>query len=82
MRFDDLVASLLEDFNVYPQARNIGGRPAPSPGPNINVRGALPSGFKGANLPGIAPDPGQTVLIKVSKRKKKLLNTSKKRVVP
>lgn len=80
MRFDNLVASLLEDFNVYPQARNIGGRPAPSPGPNINVRGALPSGFKGANLPGIAPDPGQTVLVKVPKKKKKNYLTPVKKV--
>ena len=71
MRFDSLIARLLEDFNIYPQAKNIQGRPAPSPGPNINFRGPLPTGFKGANLPGIAPDPGQTVLVKVSKKKKK-----------
>jgi hypothetical protein len=72
MRFDNLVIRLLEDFNVYPRARDIGGRPAPSPGPNIDSRGALPTGFKGANLPGIAPDPGQTVFVKVPKKKEKI----------
>lgn len=82
MRFDSLVARLVEDFNIYPRARDIQGRPAPSPGPNIDFRGALPTGFKGANLPGIAPDAGQPTLIKVSKKKKKKsFNTSKKGVV-
>lgn len=71
MKFDTLITRLIEDFNVYPQAKNIQGRPAPAPGPNINFRGPTPQGFKGANLPGIAPDAGQTVLIKLPKKKKK-----------
>ena len=71
MKFIDLVNKLLEDLNVYPQAKNVYGRPAPSPGPNINFRGSVPQGFKGANVPGIAPDDGQAVLIRLPKKNKK-----------
>lgn len=70
--FDCTVAQILEDFNVYPRSKHIQGRPAPAPGPNIDMRGALPSGFKGANLPGIAPDPGSIILVKLPKKKKKI----------
>jgi len=71
MKFNSLVAKLLEDFNVYPQTRNIQGRPAPSPGPNINFRGPLPSGFKGAGPQGIAPGQQDQVVIKMVTKKKK-----------
>jgi len=69
-RFDQRVNKILEDFNVYPQARNVYGRPAPSPGPNINFTGPLPTGFKGAGIPGIAPGPESGVLVKWPKKKK------------
>lgn len=72
MKFNSLVIKLLEDFNVYPQARNIQGRPAPSSGPNIDFRGPLPAGFKGAGPQGIAPGQQDQVVIKlISKKKKK-----------
>lgn len=66
MRFNLVVSKLLEDFNIFPKAKNIAGT-----GPNINFRGPLPTGFKGANLPGIAPSSGEPVLIKLPKNKKK-----------
>jgi len=69
-RFDQAVEKILEDFNVYPQARNVYGRPAPSPGPNINFTGPLPSGFKGAGIPGIAPGQESGVVVKWPKKKK------------
>lgn len=69
--FDRAISKLLEDFNVFPRAKHIQGRPGPAPGPGIDMRGPLPAGFKGANLPGIAPDPGNTVLVKLPKKKKK-----------
>lgn len=65
MNFDLIVRKLLEDFNVFPRAKNI------SRGPGIDFRGPVPTGFKGANLPGIAPNPGEPVLIKLPKKKKK-----------
>ena len=71
MNFDNIVDKLLEDFNVYPQAKNIQGRPAPSPGPNINFRGPVPSGFKGAGPQGIAPGQQDQVIIKLTTKKKK-----------
>ena len=71
MNFNIVVAKLLEDFNVYPQARSIQGRPAPSPGPNINFKGAIPAGFKGAGPQGIAPGQQDQVIIKVTPKKKK-----------
>lgn len=71
MKFNNIVKQLIEDFNIFPRAKHINGRPGPKSGPNIDFRGATPTGFKGANLPGIAPDPGPTVLIKMSKKKKK-----------
>lgn len=71
----------VEDFNIFPKARAINGRPMPSPGPNINFSGPLPVGFKGAGVPGIAPGAEQPVLIKLPKKKKKLFNASKKRMV-
>ena len=71
----------VEDFNIFPKARAINGRPMPSSGPNINFSGPLPVGFKGAGSPGIAPGAEQPVLIQLPKKKKKLLNASKKRVM-
>jgi len=71
MQFENQVKKLLEDFNIFPKARAIQGRPRPAPGPNIDFRGPLPTGFKGANLPGIAPDAGEQVIIKLPKRKTK-----------
>lgn len=71
----------VEDFNIFPRARAINGRPMPSPGPNINFSGPLPVGFKGAGVPGIAPGAEQPVIIRLPKKKKKLLNTSKKRMM-
>lgn len=71
MQFDSRIKKILEDFNIFPRARHIQGRPGPAPGPNIDMRGPLPTGFKGANLPGIAPDAGEQVLIKLPQRKPK-----------
>lgn len=71
MKFDSVVTKLLEDFNVYPQAKNIQGRPAPSSGPNIDFRGSLPTGFKGAGPQGIAPGQQDQVVIKLITKKKK-----------
>lgn len=59
----------VEDFNISPRSKAINGRPMPSPGPNINFTGAIPSGFKGAGSPGIAPGAEQTILLKQSKKK-------------
>lgn len=61
----------LEDFNIYPKSKYIYGRPAPTPGPNINFSGPLPSGFKGSGIPGIAPGSEGFVAIKIPKNKKK-----------
>jgi hypothetical protein len=69
MNFDLIVKSLLEDFNIYPQAKNIQGRPAPSPGPNIDFRGPMPTGFKGSGPQGIAPGQENQILIKANKKK-------------
>jgi len=69
--FDTVVNKLLEDFNIYPQSKNIYGRPAPSPGPNINFTGSLPAGFKGAGIPGIAPGQESGVIVAIPKKKKK-----------
>lgn len=66
MNFNIVVKRLLEDFNVLPRVKHVH-----STGPNIDKRGPLPTGFKGANLPGIAPDSGDPVLIKLPKKKKK-----------
>lgn len=66
MSFDSLVLKLLEDFNIAPRPKNVAGT-----GPNIDFRGAQPRGFKGANLPGIAPDAGEQLLIRLPKKKKK-----------
>ena len=70
MIFNKLYRKLLEDFNIPPRVKNVF-----SSGPNIDSRGSLPTGFKGANLPGIAPDPGTTTLIKLPKKKKKEIIT-------
>jgi len=78
MKFNSVVSKILEDFNIYPQARNIQGRPPPSPGPNVDFRGPQPTGFKGANIPGIAPDSGEGILIKVNKKKKDQRTPEKK----
>lgn len=66
MKFNLALKKILEDFNIFPKVKHVYGS-----GPNIDSRGALPTGFKGSNLPGIAPNPGETVLIKISKKKKK-----------
>lgn len=66
MKFNTFVKKLLEDFNVAPRAKHFY-----NVGPNIDNRGPLPTGFKGSNLPGIAPDSGNQVLIKLPKKKKK-----------
>jgi len=66
MKFDNVVKKLLEDFNIPPRVKHVH-----SQGPNIDMRGTYPVGFKGANTPGIAPDPGQSVLIRLPKKKKK-----------
>ncbi|NBO98998.1 MAG: hypothetical protein EBU90_02550 [Proteobacteria bacterium] len=66
MKFDTYVSKLLEDFNVFPSVKHVAGS-----GPNIDFRGASPTGFKGANLPGIAPNPGQPVLVTLPRKKKK-----------
>jgi len=66
MIFDKLYKKLLEDFNIPPRVKNVF-----SSGPNIDNRGPLPTGFKGANLPGIAPDSGTPALIKLPKKKKR-----------
>jgi len=68
MKFNTVVSRLLEDFNIYPQAKNIQGRPAPVPGPNVDFRGAIPTGFKGSGPQGIAPGQQAQVLIKVNKK--------------
>lgn len=44
-------------------------RPGQGTGPNINVRGAIPTGFKGAGPQGIAPGKESLLLIKVDKKK-------------
>jgi len=66
MKFNNIVKKLLEDFNIPPRVKHVN-----SFGPNIDVRGELPTGFKGANLPGVAPDAGQQLLIRLPKKKKK-----------
>lgn len=66
MTFNIVVKKILEDFNVFPRAKHVHRT-----GPNIDKRGSLPVGFKGANLPGIAPDSGSPVLIRLPKKKKK-----------
>lgn len=66
MNFDIIVKKILEDFNVFPRAKHVH-----KSGPNIDNRGPLPVGFKGANLPGITPDSGSPVLVKLPKKKKK-----------
>ena len=71
MSFNQRVNQLLEDFNIYPQARHIYGRPGPSPGPNINFSGPLPVGFKGGGIPGISGGAESTVIVKLPKKKKK-----------
>ena len=70
-RFDTKISKLLEDFNVYPRAKKIDSRPPPITGKNINFAGAMPAGFKGAGLPGIAPGQESMVLVKLPKKKKK-----------
>ena len=62
--------SVREDFNIFPRSRAIQGRPMPSPGPNVNFTGPLPTGFKGAGPVGIAPGAETPVKIKISKKKK------------
>lgn len=73
--FNNRVSKLLEDFNVYPRAKKIDSRPAPVAGKNINFTGTLPTGFKGAGLPGIAPGQESTVLVKLPQKKKKKKTT-------
>lgn len=65
-KFDSLVQRIIEDFNIYPKQKHVSGS-----GPNIDFRGPLPTGFKGANLPGIAPDSGEQLIIKLPKKKKR-----------
>lgn len=65
-KFDILVKQVLEDFNIYPKPKHVAGS-----GPNIDFRGPLPTGFKGANVPGIAPDSGEQVILRLPKKKKK-----------
>lgn len=60
-----------EDFNVYPQPKAINGRPMPSPGKNVSFSGPLPTGFKGAGAPGIAPGAEGTVIVKLPRFKNK-----------
>jgi len=69
--YDYIVNKILEDFNVFPRSG-----PPLGQGPNIDFRGATPSGFLGGGLPGI--NPSASVPIKVRKRKKKI-NKAKKR---
>jgi len=68
-KFNLLLARILEDFNIYPKPKHVAGS-----GPNIDFRGPLPTGFKGANVPGIAPDSGEQVIISLPKKKKKKKN--------
>jgi hypothetical protein len=75
MKFDNLVARIYEDFNIFPKPLG----PNTFRGSNMDVRGSLPTGFKGAGPQGIAPGREDKLLIKVTK-KKKLLDPSKKRV--
>jgi hypothetical protein len=67
MNFDKVVAKLLEDFNVYPKPLG----PNTYRGQNIDFRGPLPTGFKGAGPQGIAPGPQDQVVIKLVTKKKK-----------
>ena len=67
--FKRFIDSIKEDFNIFPRARAIQGRPMPSPGPNINFPGPLPAGFNGAGAPGIAPGAETPVKIKITKKK-------------
>lgn len=60
--FDELINSILEDFNIYPRAK----APMVS-GPNIDVQGATPSGFKGS-LGGT----GNVLVVKPKLKKKKI----------
>lgn len=75
MKFDNLVARIYEDFNIFPKPLG----PNTLRGSNMDVRGSLPTGFKGAGPQGIAPGREDQLLIKVTK-KKKLLDPRKKRV--
>ena len=75
MKFDDLIEKIYEDFNIFPKPL----APNTFRGSNIDFRGSLPTGFKGAGPQGIAPGGEDQLLIKVTK-KKKLLNPSKKRM--
>lgn len=71
INFRKFVEQLKEDFNIFPRARAIQGRPMPSPGPNINFSGPLPTGFKGAGAPGTAPGAETPIKIKITKNKKR-----------
>jgi len=64
MKFDDSIKKIYEGLG-----NGSFDRPGQGTGPNIDDRGLLPQGFKGANLPGIAPSSGTGILIKVNKKK-------------
>lgn len=62
MNFNSLYKYLLEDLYTSNSTKAPMGR-----GPNIDTVGALPAGFKGANLPGIAP---ASTSVKIKKKRK------------
>jgi hypothetical protein len=68
MNFNSLYKYLLEDLYTSNSTKVPMGQ-----GPNINTVGALPAGFKGANLPGIAPASTSVKIKKKKKFKKKIL---------
>ena len=67
MKFDRVVAKIYEDFNMPPKPLG----PKTYRGKNIDFRGSLPAGFKGAGPTGIAPGQQDQVVIKLVTKKKK-----------
>lgn len=72
-RFEEALKEIYEGI-----ANGSFDRPGQGTGPNINVTGSLPAGFKGAGLPGIAPGQESTLFLKVTKKKKNQRTPEKK----
>ena len=62
MNFNSLYQYLIEDLYTSNSTKIPMGQ-----GPNVNTVGVLPTGFKGANLPGIAP---ASTAVKIKKKRK------------
>jgi hypothetical protein len=74
MLYNNTVLRILEDFNIFPRAK-----PHLGQGPNIDFRGATPSGFLGGGLPGINATGSMVPMQLPKKKKKKKINKKVKR---